>query len=591
MRTISRRDFVNGLLAASALGPIVPAFAAPAETACGDVLARDPRVLRGGNRPAAFNIAHWMRDGRLKFAAKSVTLEAGCDNRAGSFDISEDGESYDVAIVGGGLSGLSAAFFLLRHAPKTRIIVLAANARPGGNASRDDAAPLPAMSSTAGAYCSAPYNETDKELYQALDIAWERHKLAAPVYNFFFDEHTPGIIPGHKGWNLDTFDKGIGKIPYPASVREDLHRCRSEFLRWYNMDGGPTDPPEASNPKFDELSRITFADYLSKRLHCHPLVVDFFTRYTVDCLGGTCSQVNTYSAIDFLSSDYQGDLFSFPGGTSEIAVRLTKWLADSAARKEAPVRIESEAVAVRVDVAGATKPAASVIYYKGDRFRRVTARSVIVASGSQSARHLVDHLADGPRRAAWGSVKLVPALEASVAVKSAAPFVDLGLGFDQYWRGSKVWADFIIADWTTPHRVKRDRPTVLTFYGANTAPADQLPNERMKLLSTPFSAYEQSLREDLSRVMGGTAFDFDRDVTAINLYRWGHSMIMPTTESLFGSTMGAHGELDRAKSPRRVAFAPLGPISFAGQDSEGTPSVESAVGSGRRTALEVLARV
>lgn len=93
----------------------------------------------------------------------------------------------------------------------------------------------------------------------------------------------------------------------------------------------------------------------------------------------------------------------------------------------------------------------------------------------------------------------------------------------------------------------------------------------------------------MSKLMRKTTFDFDRDVTSISLYRWGHGMIMPTARTVFGDR---HGDIaDRAKGSRRVAFARLGPISFAGQDSEGTPSVESAMSSGRRAAEEVLAEL
>ena len=140
----------------------------------------------------------------------------------------------------------------------------------------------------------------------------------------------------------------------------------------------------------------------------------------------------------------------------------------------------------------------------------------------------------------------------------------------------------MIADWATPNRSTRDRRTVLTFFGGNTAPPAQLASERIKLLQTPFGDYEQTIREDLSRVMAGTAFDFDRDVTSIYLYRWGHGMIMPTPGQLFGN--GA----DRKGSPRHVAAAPLGRISFAGQETEGRPSVECAMASGDRAAKEVL---
>ena len=81
--------------------------------------------------------------------------------------------------------------------------------------------------------------------------------------------------------------------------------------------------------------------------------------------------------------------------------------------------------------------------------------------------------------------------------------------------------------------------------------------------------------------MAATAFDFDRDVTAIFLYRWGHGMIMAPPGQVFGET-------DRKASPRHIAAAPLGRIAFAGQETEGTPSVESAMASGERAAKEAL---
>jgi spermidine dehydrogenase len=563
--------------------------AAP-EDMCGDVLAKDPRVLRGGNLPSAFMVAHWLRDSRLQFGPRQVTVSAGCD---GDFDIADDGAAFDVIIVGGGLSGLSAAFYLLRRRPDTSILVLDANLTPGGNAAHDSGAPLPVVASTAGAYFTAPQLDTEKELYRELQIERDQQKVVDPVYNFFFDENAPGVNPGHRGWNLDTFGKGVHALPYQPKVVSDFVRCHKALVDWFNTDGGPTDPPDSSSPRYDYLSQMSFADYLTNSLHCDPIESDFYTRYTVDCLGGTASQVNAHSAISFLSSDYAGDLFTFPGGTSEIARRLVGWLTNPAGpgRPRRAVQIRSDAVALRADPGGPGQASPSVVYFKDNAFRRAAARTVIVATGSQSAKHLVEHLIDAGRRAQWGSITLAPALAASVAVKSAAPLIDLGLGYDQYWWGSRYWADFIIADWVTANRANRDRATVLTFYGGNTAPKENMAEERLKLLSTPFSAYESSLKDDLSRILAKTSFDFDRDVTSISLYRWGHSMIMPTPGSLFGATHGADGKIDRAKAPRREAYAALGPISFAGQDSEGTPCVESATRSGSRAAQEALAHL
>lgn len=592
---ISRRDFLNGCLIASsglAFGQstLSSALATGTGGVCADVIGNDPHFVRGGNLPAAFNVGHWLRDRRLSFEPKAITLAAGCDDHKGRFEISDDGGDFDVIIVGAGLAGLSAAFYLLHKRPGARILMLEANNYAGGNAGSDEGAPLPVAASTAGAFSTFPYTDWLEQIYREIGINWEDYTIESPTDNYFFDENTPGVKPGYRGWQID-FLTSLGKLknpPYNQRIIDDLAKCVRVFGEWDERSGGPDDPPDRSSPAYDYLSEMTLAEYLTNVLHCDPAVVDFYTSYTIDCMGGTPHHVSAHSVISFLSTEYAGKVFAHPGGTSEIAKRLVRWLTKSDAPngQAHAVDIRLDAVALRVDTeASLSKP--GVTYFKGEKFHRATAKAVIVATQASSTRHLVAHLLDAERKAAWDEINTVPALMANVAVRNMAPFVELGLGYCNHWWGGRHWANFEIADWTTENRNKPDRASVLTFYGAITVPPEEFAAERMKLLQTPFRDYEKSLRDDLSRVMQGTKFDFDRDVSAIFVYRWGHSMILPTTKSLFGNVRGADGRLDRSKAPRHVACRQLGPISFAGQHTEGTPSVESAIASGYRVAGEV----
>lgn len=338
-----------------------------------------------------------------------------------------------------------------------------------------------------------------------------------------------------------------------------------------------------------------------------PIASDFYTRYSIDALAGTAQHVNAHSSISFIGAEYN-PLFAFPGGTSGQARALVRWLIpdsfegkgidqvlanplrrETLDRAGQKVRIRTESIVLRVDQESRGKKSeANVIYHRGGQFHRVRAKAVVVAGQSHSARHLIEQLADQKRKDAWKEFHQVPVVVANVVVKSSTPFMDAGCGYNQYWWGSKYWADFVMADWATPNRKKKDRPTVLTFLGSNTAPPEEMPAERFKLLNTPFGEYEKSLKGDLSRVMSGTKFDFDRDVSAIYLYRWGHSMIFPSVGFPFGIAKDAKGKVDRSKSPRHIARAQMGRISFAGQDTEANPSVECAMSSGLRVAKEVI---
>ncbi|BGE86662.1 NAD(P)-binding protein [Methylosinus sp. 3S-1] len=576
-----RRDFVNGLLVAGA--GLTPLRALAAGEACDGAIGLDPRVLRGGNLPATFLVSHWLRDGRLDIGANAVTVAPGCDDVAGAFPIIDGGESFDAIIVGGGLAGLSAAFHFLRERPAARLLILEAGPTLGGNAGRDDAAPLPGPAATAGAYCAIPGGDWLKTVYRELGVDWNALLISDPVDSFFLDEHAPGALPGARGWSIDTFESGLARLPYAPKILADFERARKAILRL--GDAGVTDPADESPPEHDTLAMASLDHYLRITLGCDAAVSDFFTAYTLTAFGGTAAQVNAHSAIGFLASEFQRHaIFTFPGGTSELARRFQRWLGEE---PDAPPRVELNATVLRIDPQS-QRAGASLVYHQDRVFRRVEARRIIVAAPAQAARRLVDHISDTARRQAWSQIHAAPIVVANVALRRAAPLVQLGLGYSQSWFGGRHFVNFTIADWAGGARADAGRATTLTFYGGCSAELDALPEARMALMRTPFTDYEDSLRSDVARVLRGADFDFDRDVTALYLYRWGHSMLRPPPGWLFGPAAKAGGAPDRAAAPRRIACAPLGPLVFAGQHAQGAPSVESALASGRRAALQAL---
>ena len=603
---ISRRDFLNGMLLAAggvAVGGFSPmrAFAAAPPTFCGGPLANDPRALRGGNLPSVFDVGHWLRDQRLTWSANQVVLAPsgfGCDPYAGTFPILDDGGTQHVIIVGAGMSGVSAAYFLRRNRPGTRILILDGQPFPGGNAARDDAPPIPAISSTATAYAVVPYNDFLNDIYDTTGIDWQNHLVADPFYSYFFDDRNPYALPGVRSWNIDTYGKGLKDTPYPAHIVQDLQMAKQDLRNWYVRHGAPTDPADDSDPRFDYLSPMTFSHYLTSVRGFHPAVADFYDRYAVDALTGLCSQVSAYTSISFIAAEYNPE-FAYPGGNSGMLRKIVKWLvpggiagdaitgAFDLAALDAPgseVRIRQTAMVLRGDTGDSS---ASVIYYKDGNFHRATAAAVIFAGQTHTAKDSVIHLLGADQLAAMKQVTLAPVIVANVALRRAAPVVDLG--YDAYYWGSQYWADFVIADWVGASRNDPERPTVLTFYGGNTEPPEHMPQERLKLITTTFDAYEQSLRDDLGRVLADRDFDFDRDVTAIYLYRWGHAMVYPKPGWPHGTPINKGGQVIRTPSPREIARQAIGRIHYGAQDVESSPANESAIGAGYRTAHEVLA--
>src|SRR6516164_8904004 len=129
-RAITRRDFIDGIATSVVLAASGRTLAAddpdPVPAAPQDRPGYYPPSLTGmrGSHPGSFEAAHALRDGAFSQSSANAI---------------ETGEQYDLIIVGGGISGLAAAYFYRAKAGTgARILILDNHDDFGGHAKRNE---------------------------------------------------------------------------------------------------------------------------------------------------------------------------------------------------------------------------------------------------------------------------------------------------------------------------------------------------------------------------------------------------------------------------------------------------------------------
>ncbi len=626
-RSISRRDFLNGVSIAVgaslvATSPWLDAFGIPDSPFSPE---KDPgyyppaKTGLRGSHAGSFEVAHDLRDGKQ-------WPEAAADD-----------ENYDLIVVGGGISGLAAAYFFRKFAGKdSRILVLDNHDDFGGHAKRNEFRSgnrlLLGYGGTQSIEAPANYSPVAKGLLQELGIDVQRfykyydqkffssRKLEEAT---FFDKQTFGedrlVFEESAHYFGPRYSaKASEQIPVAPEARRDLLRLQDA-----KVDYLPGLSPEQKRVK---LIQKSYKDFLLQDVKTHPDVAKIFQTTTHDLYAVGIDAVSAYDCAQYgfpgfggmqLPKRRSGDdeeeeepyIFHFPDGNASIARMLVRSLVPGSApgntmedivtarmnyaRLDEPaskVRIRLNSTAIRAKHIGDPQNAkeVEVTYVRGGQAHRVRAASCVLACYNMVIPYLCPEMSDKQKEALAYAVK-IPLVYTNVQIKNWKAFQKLGLS-SIYSPGayfSNITLDFpvSIGDYKFPS--SPDDSCILHLLRTPCEPGlpckDQYRAGRWELINTKFETFERNLRDQLGRILSPGGFDPAEDIEAITVNRWPHGYAYEYNR-LFEP-------LDRPASERPcvVGRQPFGRITIANSDADGHAYTNIAIDQGHRAVKEIMA--
>ena len=604
-RPITRRDFLQGVSIAVG-GSLLSrrSFAAGAY----------PPALMGlrGSHDGSFEIAHALRDGQ-------------------SFNGVDTNESYDLIVVGGGISGLAAAYFYRKAMGRdARILVLDNHDDFGGHAKRNEfvheGRTFIGYGGTQSIDTPSSYSPEAIGLLKELGVdtarfyeAFDRDFYASFHLSddgVFFDEETFGadrLVPQPADGSVKAF---AAKTPLPLEAQQDLVRLYEADIDYL--------PGLSDAEKKARLAKTSYLKFLEDDAKVHPAVVKYLYTRThglyamgidgvpaLDCWGlgypgfqGMKLEPGDAPGLSATAKPKEEEpyIFHFPDGNASIARLLVRSLVPGAAPGHTmedivtarmdyaqldveahPVRIRLSSTAVSVRQTGS---GVAVTYVRDGKAEIVRAPHAVLACWHAVIPYLCPEIPESQKEALLYGPK-VPLVYTNVFIRNWTSFEKLGVSNIYFPNGYHVGVslDFPVSLGAYHFSRGPEEPIVLHLTRTPCSPGgssrEQHQAGRYELLSTSFETFERRTREQLLRVLGGGGFDPVRDILGITVNRWPHGYAYEYN-SLWDPPF-APGE-----APCEIARQPFGRIHIANSDAEAYAYTDAAIDQAYRAVTEIL---
>jgi len=600
MSDISRRDFINGTLVVAgtsmlpfdtnsqaAMAALAPSYYPPALTG-----------LRGSH-PGSNTHAH-------------ARAWSGQSDWGPTTELSE---TYDLVVVGGGISGLSAAYFYQqKHGTDKKILILDNHDDFGGHAKRNEHTIDGTMRiSYGGSQTLVKPRHADKivlDLLQDIGVDLKRFETAYDMGFFkrndlgavtYFNEEVfgedkvvrhpycnyPNYVEGLQGTKLSN-EEAAQQAPLSADGKEQLLRVLNGGLHTLDV------PKEELR---DYVRKTSYFDYLKNTLGVDdPGVLRMARHSGLDWASSGTDLMNIGAAkragaLGFepvaVYDENNPYIHHFPDGNAGVARALVnKLIPDVAKGKNAEelvlakfnyaeldktsnaARIRLNSTVVNVEHGGDPKSSSDVFvnYINDNKSYQVKARNVVMACYNMIIPHIVSGLPE--EQAAALKLQGKSSLQyTTVGMKNwrAIKEVGIGMAMSPGNMHQAVLMDFPVSLGGYEYTRTPDDSCVIQMiccpYGTVGKPAaEQRREARLGMLALQFDDYEQEIRRHLSGMLPDELFDFDRDVASISVNRWAH-----------GYTTGGPG------NSTQIGRQPFGRITVA--------NIDSAPGSDAKTAM------
>lgn len=616
---ISRRDFLGGIAlgtTASALTPL-EVLAQSAQSA------HYPPALTGlrGSQPGSYDIAHALAWDGKEFAPPKEQTD----------------QNYDLVVVGGGISGLAAAFYWQQeNGPQSRILILDNHDDFGGHARRNEftvngkhlvgyggsqsidtpgsfSPPAKKLLQDVGIFTEQFYDYFDQDFFERQQL---RSGSYFPKESYGEDRTLPGL-PSWRGAGAAVLrEDDIKDYPIPPAARTALLTLMNSQKNYAAHI--------AVEDRAQWLRQQSYRDFLLKTVGVPEDVYYLFRDGVRGWWGAGWDAISALSAASMgmpgtlylqLPENAENEpardepyIFHFPDGNAGVARAILRKLIPAAvpgsdmedlvlantdyAKLDVPgapcrLRLNSTAVDVRHTGDGSM---VNVSYVRDGRTYRVRGKHSVLACYNAIIPHICPELPAEQREAIDYATK-VPLVYISVAMRNWRPFAELGMHSINIMQTDFMHSfgmDFPVSMGGVQYPQSPDQPIIVHGSVVPCAPDQGLSAReqhvigRQAIYTMSWNAMEDRIVSQLSGALRGTSFDPHRDIAAITANRWPHGYAYEYNDYSDPPDWGPD------KGPHILGARQMGRISIANSDATAYAFVNGAIDAAYRATREQL---